>query len=166
MAPTSPSSGVRAVAHAATQVSIADAEAMRVLGAALAAVAAPGDLLCLFGDLGAGKTQFAKGFGAGLGVTDTVSSPSFVLMAEYGGRLPLFHIDLYRLAAGGAAIADGLLDERQAEGVTLIEWADRLGGGLPGARLDVRIAGVGEGPRTVHLAATDARHAHYVEAIP
>ena len=65
---------------------------------------APGDLLCLLGDLGAGKTQFAKGFAAGLGVTDTVSSPTFVLMAEYAGRLPLFHIDLYRLDdAGGRA---------------------------------------------------------------
>lgn len=166
MASSSPSTGVPAMSPADLDVAVPDAEAMRALGRALAAVAAPGDLLCLFGDLGAGKTQFAKGFGAGLGVTDTVSSPSFVLMAEYRGRLPLFHIDLYRLPGGGAAIADGLLDERQAEGVTLIEWADRLGDGLPAARLDVRIDGVGEDPRTVHLAATDARHRRYLEAIP
>jgi tRNA threonylcarbamoyladenosine biosynthesis protein TsaE len=166
MASSSSSTGVPAMSPAALDVAVPDAEAMRALGKALAVVAAPGDLLCLFGDLGAGKTQFAKGFGAGFGVTDTVSSPSFVLMAEYVGRLPLFHIDLYRLAGGGAAIADGLLDERQAEGVTLIEWADRLGDGLPAARLDVRIDGVGEDPRTVHLAATDARHRRYLEAIP
>jgi tRNA threonylcarbamoyladenosine biosynthesis protein TsaE len=166
MAPRSPSSSVPALAPAVRVVGVPDAKAMRALGATLAAVAAPGDLLCLFGDLGAGKTQFAKGFGAGLRVTDTVSSPSFVLMAEYRGRLPLFHIDLYRLAAGGSAIADGLLDERQVEGVTLIEWADRLGAGLPAARLDVRIDGVGEGPRTVHFAATDPRHGRYLEAIP
>jgi tRNA threonylcarbamoyladenosine biosynthesis protein TsaE len=87
-------------------------------------------------------------------------------MAEYPGRLPLFHIDLYRLAPGGAAISDGLLDERQADGVTLIEWADRLGGGLPAARLDVHIVGTGDEPRIVHLRATEARHGRYLEAIP
>src|SRR5205814_1354547 len=70
------------------------AEATRALGTRLAAVARAGDLICLWGELGAGKTQFAKGFGAGLGVTSTINSPSFVLMAEYPGRLPLFHIDL------------------------------------------------------------------------
>ena len=75
--------------------------ATRALGAALAAVARPGDRIALLGPLGAGKTQLAKGFGAGLGVTDEVTSPSFTLMAEYAGRLPLFHLDLYRLA--GAA---------------------------------------------------------------
>ena len=72
---------------------------------------------------------FAKGFAAGLGVTDTVSSPTFVLMAEYAGRLPLFHLDLYRLDDAADALAGGLLDERQAEGVTLVEWAERLGAG-------------------------------------
>lgn len=165
MAPVSPSTGVPASAHAVRDLTIPDPEAMRGLGGALAAVAQAGDLVCLYGELGAGKTQFAKGFGAGLGVTDTVNSPSFVLMAEYEGRLPLFHIDLYRLAGDGAAIADGLLDERQADGVTLVEWADRLGAGLPAARLDVRIDGTGEEPRTVHLGATDARLARYLEAL-
>ena len=90
--------------------------AARSAAPSLAAVARPGDLLCLWGDLGAGKTQFAKGFGAGLGVTRHVNSPSFVLMAEYAGRLPLFHIDLYRLADAAEALAGGLLDERQADG--------------------------------------------------
>jgi tRNA threonylcarbamoyladenosine biosynthesis protein TsaE len=150
----------------ARDILVPDAEAMGALGAALAAIARPGDLLCLFGDLGAGKTVLAKGFAAGLGVTDTVTSPSFVLMAEYGGRLPLFHIDLYRLADGAAAISGGLLDERQTDGVTLIEWAHRLGAALPASRLDVRIDGAGDDPRTVRLAPTDARHGRYLEAIP
>ena len=74
-------------------------------------------MLCLWGELGAGKTVFAKGFGAGLGVRDTISSPSFVLMGEYAGRLPLFHIDLYRLATAAEAFDGGLLDDRQATGV-------------------------------------------------
>ena len=77
------------------------AAATRSFAAWLAAVAVPGDRIALLGPLGAGKTQFAKGFAAGLGITDTVTSPSFTLMAEYHGRLPLFHQDLYRLA--GAA---------------------------------------------------------------
>ena len=68
-------------------------------------VAAPGDLICLWGELGAGKTHLAKAIGRGLGVTATITSPSFILMAEYDGRLPLFHIDLYRLADGTDALA-------------------------------------------------------------
>ncbi len=126
-------------------LTIADPAAMRDLGARLASAAAPGDLLCLFGELGAGKTQLAKGFGAGLGVAETVNSPSFVLMTEYAGRLPLFHVDLYRLADGVDPYEDGLLDDRQADGVTIVEWADRLGADLPPSRLDVRIAGTGDG---------------------
>ena len=167
--PSSPGAPAEAAPRAfpATRdVTVDDAATMRALGAALAGVARPGDVLCLFGDLGAGKTQLAKGFGGGLGVNETVNSPSFVLMAEYRGRLPLFHIDLYRLAGGAAAISDGLIDERQADGVTLIEWADRLGAALPASRLDVRIDGAGDGPRTVHLAPRDADHARYLEAIP
>ncbi len=135
-----------------------DAEATRVLGALLGRTAEPGDVVCLFGELGAGKTQLAKGIAAGLGVSETVSSPSFVLMAEYQGRLPLFHIDLYRLADAADALAGGLIDHRQASGVTVIEWAERLGDWLPAARLDVRIEGTDEGPRRLELRATDARH--------
>jgi tRNA threonylcarbamoyladenosine biosynthesis protein TsaE len=142
-----------------------DAATTRALGAALARVAEPGDLLCLWGDLGAGKTQLAKGFGEGLGVTTTVSSPTFVLMAEHEGRLPLFHLDLYRLADAQDAWAGGLLDERQEAGVTLVEWPDRLGTALPAGRLDVRIDGTGEEPRTIRLQAGDAAHGRYLEAV-
>jgi tRNA threonylcarbamoyladenosine biosynthesis protein TsaE len=142
-----------------------DAAATRALAARLAAVARPGDLLCLIGELGAGKTQFAKGFAAGLGVTDVVNSPTFVLMTEYEGRLPIFHLDLYRLADASEAIAGGLLDERQASGVTLIEWAERLGPALPDGRLDVVIDGTGDEPRTIRLVAGDPGHARYLDAV-
>jgi len=77
----------------------------RAFGAHLAVVARPGDRIALVGPLGAGKTQFAKGFAAGLGVREVVNSPSFTLMAEYIGRLPLFHQDLYRLAGRSWAAA-------------------------------------------------------------
>ena len=126
-------------------------EATRAFAASLAAVAEPGDVVCLWGELGAGKTVFAKGFGAGLGVRDTISSPSFVLMGEYAGRLPLFHIDLYRLASAREVVEGGLLDDRQASGVVLIEWPDRLGDTLPEDRVDVRIDGGADEPRALRL---------------
>lgn len=140
------------------------AEVTRELGAGLAVAAAPGDVLCLWGDLGAGKTVFAKGFGAGLGVTETISSPSFVLMGEYAGRLPLFHIDLYRLVSADEALEGGLLDDRQAAGVVLVEWPDRLGDAIPPSRLDVRIDGGADEPRRIRLEAHGAAFARYLEA--
>lgn len=143
-----------------------DAATTRTFAAALAAVARAGDLIALYGDLGAGKTQFAKGFGAGLGVEATINSPSFVLMAEYAGRLPLFHVDLYRLSGASEAIAGGLVDERQAAGVTVVEWAERLAEALPAARLDVRIDGTGEDPRTIELRTEDPGYARYLEVVP
>ena len=135
------------------------------LGIALAAAAEPGDVVCLWGDLGAGKTHLAKAFGAGLGVTDTVTSPSFVLMAEYAGRLPLFHIDLYRLADASDALAGGLIDDRQTAGVTLVEWPERLGPALPAERLDVVIEGTGDDEREITLRAIGDGPRRYLEAV-
>lgn len=140
-----------------------DPESTLRLAASLARRARPGDLIALHGDLGAGKTVFAKGFGAGLGVEATINSPSFVLMAEYEGRLPLFHLDLYRLATAGDAVAGGLLDERQAAGVTLVEWAERLGAALPADHLSVVIEGTGDEPRTLEIEARGDGYARYVE---
>ena len=139
-------------------------EATRDFASQLATTAQAGDVVCLWGELGAGKTVFAKGFGAGLGVTDTISSPSFVLMGEYAGRLPLFHIDLYRLSSAQEAIEGGLLDDRQAAGVVLIEWPDRLGSALPEDRLDVRIEGGADEPRTLRLEAHGALGSRYLDA--
>ncbi len=140
-----------------------DPAATTALGRRLGEVAAAGDLVCLWGDLGAGKTHLAKAFGAGLGVSDTITSPSFILMAEYAGRLPLFHIDPYRLASAEDALAGGLIDERQATGVTLVEWPERLGDALPIDRLDVRIDGTGDAPRTIRLVAWTERYRRYLE---
>lgn len=139
-------------------------EATQRLAAALAGVAAPGDLVCLWGELGAGKTAFAKGFGRGLGVASTINSPSFVLMAEHEGRIPLFHLDLYRLADATDARSSGLLDDRQATGVTVVEWPERFGVALPASRLDVRIDGTGDAPRRIRIEAGDPVLARYVTA--
>jgi tRNA threonylcarbamoyladenosine biosynthesis protein TsaE len=141
------------------------AEETRELAAALASAAAPGDRLALVGPLGAGKTQFAKGFAIGLGITEVVNSPSFTLMAEYAGRLPLFHQDLYRLEGTDEALAGGLLDERQDLGVTLAEWADRLDPVLDSARLAVRFTVTGETRRRVELVDdAEGRHRRYLDA--
>jgi tRNA threonylcarbamoyladenosine biosynthesis protein TsaE len=145
-------------------VMCSDPAATSVLGRALGVVAEAGDLVCLWGDLGAGKTHLAKAFGAALGVTETITSPSFILMAEYEGRLPLFHIDPYRLASAEDALAGGLIDERQATGVTLVEWPERLGDALPLDRLDVQIDGTGDEPRTITLIAWSDRYRRYLEA--
>lgn len=111
----------------------------RAIGRELGRVAAPGTVLALSGELGAGKTQLAKGVAEGLGVTSVVNSPTFVLMNEHAGRLRLYHIDAYRLADPEEAIAAGLLDEREIDGLTVIEWADRLAGWLPLDRLDLEL---------------------------
>jgi len=114
-------------------------ERTRALGRALGAAAGPGTVLALSGELGAGKTQLAKGVAEGLGVRSVVNSPTFVLMNEHPGRLRLYHIDAYRLGDPEEAVAAGLLDEREIDGVTVIEWADRLAGWLPSERIDITL---------------------------
>jgi len=114
-------------------------EATEALGFRLGRLAAAGDVIALVGDLGAGKTAFVRGLAAGLDVpAHVVASPTFIMVAEYAGRLPLFHIDLYRLDPGSADVA--ALDEYvYGPGVTAIEWSDRLPAGALEAGLTVRI---------------------------
>jgi len=100
------------------------AAATRRLGRRLAACLQPGDLLCLVGDLGAGKTTFVQGLAQGLGVPDRATSPTFVLAHEYRGRIPLFHLDLYRLSGDLTEI--GLDDLVGGDAAAVVEWAERL----------------------------------------
>jgi tRNA threonylcarbamoyladenosine biosynthesis protein TsaE len=156
---------VAAVSGTSVELASRSPEATRHLAQQLATVAEPGDVLCLWGELGAGKTVFAKGFGRGLGIEQTISSPTFVLMGEYAGRLPLFHIDLYRLASSDDAREGGLLDDRQSVGVVLVEWPDRLGDAIPPSRLDVFIDGTDEA-RRIRLETVGSGYERYLAAAP
>jgi tRNA threonylcarbamoyladenosine biosynthesis protein TsaE len=96
------------------------------LGESWGREAAAGLVIALSGDLGAGKTQLAKGVARGLGVTERVHSPTFTLVNQYGGgRLPLYHVDLYRLETPAQIIAAGLEEYFHPDGVAVIEWAER-----------------------------------------
>jgi tRNA threonylcarbamoyladenosine biosynthesis protein TsaE len=115
------------------------AEDTHALGRALAGQLAPGDLLVLVGPLGAGKTALTQGIGAGLGVREPVTSPTFVIARVHrGGRLPLVHVDAYRL--GGVADVDDLdLDASAGESVTVVEWGQGLVEQLADEHLEVRL---------------------------
>lgn len=139
----------------------------RAVGRALGAAALPGTLLALVGPLGAGKTELAKGVAEGLGVTSVVNSPTFVLMNEHAGRLRLFHVDAYRLNDPEEAFAAGVLDDRAAAGVTVVEWADRLGAAMPRERLEltIRLDGAGGDRRRIDWHASGAEHLRLAEAL-
>jgi tRNA threonylcarbamoyladenosine biosynthesis protein TsaE len=103
------------------------AEETVAAGRAHARTVRPGEVLALAGDLGAGKTQFVKGLVAGLGSVAAVTSPTFTLIHEYtGGRLPVYHLDFYRLENRAAAVRLGLDDYFFGDGVSVVEWADRF----------------------------------------
>lgn len=123
-----------------------DAEATTRLGAAVAAALKPGEAVCLTGPLGAGKSTLARGLVRALTRPDEdVPSPTFTLVQFYDGRhFPLAHFDLYRLERAEEAFEMGL-DEALDEGAAVIEWPERLGGRLPGDRLDIDILIRGEG---------------------
>jgi tRNA threonylcarbamoyladenosine biosynthesis protein TsaE len=115
------------------------AEHTRALGRALAEVLRPGDVVVLAGDLGAGKTTFAQGVARGLGVTEPVTSPTFTIVHEYDARIPLAHVDVYRLESLGELHDLGFEEVIDDERVTLVEWGDMVAQALPTERLAVRL---------------------------
>ncbi len=120
-------------------------------GRELAGQLRPGDVVALSGDLGAGKTVLVKGIAAGLGVEQEVTSPTFTIIHEYrGGRWPLVHVDLYRLDSVAQALAIGIEDYLGGDGVTVIEWAEKIEPLLP------------ERTRRIHLAIED-EHTRRIE---
>ncbi len=111
----------------------------RALAAGIAALAEPGDLIVLAGDLGTGKTAFAQGFARGLGVEEPVTSPAFVLVRTYEGRLPMVHLDVYRLDHMQELVDLGISELLDDGAVTLVEWGDAVAPVLPPDFLEVRL---------------------------
>lgn len=103
----------------------------------LAKLLLPGNVITLEGDLGAGKTAFTKGLAKGLGIKDTVSSPTFTIVKEYEGRLPLYHLDVYRLENLDEDI--GFVEYFYGDGVSVVEWAQFIEDYLPEERLAIKI---------------------------
>lgn len=141
-------------------------EQTRRLGARLGAVLRPGDIICLQGDLGAGKTTFVQGVAKGWGSLDAVSSPTFIIVNEYrradGSRL--FHMDAYRLDS--APEAEELdLDSMLADGVLLVEWPERIVGLVPAEHLWIQLEHVDEEEREMKFRAVGRRYDKLLEVI-
>jgi tRNA threonylcarbamoyladenosine biosynthesis protein TsaE len=117
------------------------------LGRTLASRLKAGDVVAFYGELGAGKTTMIKGVADGLGVTGVVKSPSFVIAIEYAGRVPVYHIDLYRLDKKSDFDSIGLDSYLDGDGVCLIEWAERAEQVLPDTAIRVRLSVEGQGRR-------------------
>ena len=116
------------------------AEETFAMGEFMAKKLQPGMVLCLNGDLGVGKTVFVKGIARGLGITEPVVSPTFTLLQEYkGGRIPLYHFDVYRIEDEEEMFEIGFDDYLYGDGVCLIEWAENVKGLLPENAVSITI---------------------------
>jgi len=137
------------------------AAATQRLGEALGRLLQAGDVVALSGDLGAGKTCFAQGLARGLGVPadERVQSPTFTIVSEHQGRLPLYHMDLYRIGDRGELAELGLEQYLEGAGVCAIEWLDRFPGLAPADHLELRLTIAGPRRRTLTAIAHGPRSA-------
>lgn len=136
-----------------------------MLGVSLGERAEPGDILALWGELGAGKTLLTRGLARGLGVPAEVSvtSPTFTFINEYEGRLHLFHLDLYRISDPDELETLPWREALFGDGVAVIEWPGRLGDELPEGRWDVRIDVTGDESRSIRIEARGGREEERLE---
>ena len=129
----------------------------------LGSILEKGDVLTLAGDLGAGKTTFTKGLAKGLGITRTVNSPTFTIIKEYKGRLPLYHMDVYRLEDSDEDL--GFEEYFSGEGVCVVEWATFIKEYLPDERLELVISHIGEDEREIQLTPLGDRYEERIKEI-
>jgi tRNA threonylcarbamoyladenosine biosynthesis protein TsaE len=129
------------------------------LGRALGGALPPGGFVALTGELGSGKTVLAQGIAAGSGYRGVASSPTFVIVNEYEGRLPVYHVDLYRVSDPASLEDLGYREIFYGDGVAVVEWADRVPSLLPGDRLDAALEIAATDARRVTLTATGPVHA-------
>ena len=135
------------------------------LGRLLGQAARPGDLFLLVGELGTGKTCLTQGIARGLGIDGYVRSPTFVLVTEYQGRLPLYHIDLYRIDDLRETQDLGLDEYTDGDGVCVIEWADKATPLFPAEHLLVELEYQGPEARALRFTAHGTRYAHLLKAL-
>lgn len=132
--------------------------ATEAVGAALSPLLAPDDVLLLSGDLGAGKTHLSKGVAAGLGIADPVTSPTFnILLVHRGGRLVLYHLDLYRLEHAEELDEIGYWEALESGGVSLVEWGDRFPEAAPVQYVAVELHITGDDDRTLAVSGVGVR---------
>lgn len=127
------------------------AEETQAIGERLGARLTPGAVVACTGELGAGKTCFLQGLARGLGVTADVTSPTFVLINQYRGRLPVYHLDAYRTGSLTELVDLGLEELLHGDGVTVIEWADKLLPLLPARTIRVHLGGLGDEAREITI---------------
>jgi len=123
------------------------------IGESLASKLKRGDCVAMTGDLGSGKTVLTKGIAKGLGVKNAqyVNSPTFVIIKQYKGKMPLYHFDLYRLDHPGALDSENFEEYFYGQGVTVVEWAERVSGLLPKRRWEVTLKVAGENKRRISI---------------
>lgn len=146
----------------------ASPDATRAFAQRLGALLGAGDVVCLIGDLGAGKTTWTQGLALGLGLPpeEPVNSPTFTLIAEHwGGRVPLYHFDVYRLPDSSGLYELAFDEYLDAGGVVVIEWADRIADALPPDRLEIRLSAQGESERQITLTPFGPRAIKIAEAL-
>lgn len=140
-----------------TRITTKSAEETRAAARSLKPLLKPGMVLALHGDLGTGKTCFVQGLAEALGCAAAVTSPTFTLLNEYPGEIPLYHADLYRLDDAREIERAGLLDSAGDDGVLAIEWAERAASLLPAHTIHVRlVAGSGSTVRAIEIEEPDA----------
>ncbi|MCA1554509.1 MAG: tRNA (adenosine(37)-N6)-threonylcarbamoyltransferase complex ATPase subunit type 1 TsaE [Chloroflexi bacterium] len=152
------------VSHSWTTITHS-ADETRALGARVAQHAQAGDVVWLCGDLGAGKTTFTQGLGQGLGVRVPIISPTFVLIREYHGRLPLYHADLYRTEGTREILNLGLRDYLDGDGVCVVEWAERFDAEDALGGLHIRIEPRGDESRAFTFDAVGERARVLLDAL-
>lgn len=123
----------------------------------------PNMIICLNGELGSGKTMFVKGIANALGIQDTITSPTFNIIKEYDGELPLYHLDVYRL--DGDTNGVGIEEYFSKGGVVVIEWADTIKSILPEERLDIKFKVAGENKRVLVIMPHGQRYEELCEAV-
>lgn len=137
----------------------------RAVGRIVGEHATPGDVVLLTGELGTGKTCLTQGILQGLDSDELARSPTFVLIAEYQGRIPLYHMDLYRVGSSEQAEGLGIDEYLEGDGLTVVEWADNVHGLFPGDALGIRIDFVSECERRLSLSAAADRFASVLAAV-